>query len=274
MSFVNSILRKFFYFLFFPVKTFSPWAALSLVSILTALFLLAIYRLVSDQAGIKTTKDKIKAYLLELRLFSDDFLTSLRAQAWLLFWNLKYFLHALRPLAVMIIPLIFILSHLDLWFGGQPLSVGQTTVVRLQLKENYSPLSLEARIEPGSGYEVETPALRIEETREINWRIRGLKPGEHEIIIDLNGQKITKKLSVGRASLEALARSRPASGLFSELLAPGEKPLPDSPLKEVSVVYPSRRLNFLGLKFHWLVAYFILSIFLGFLLKKPLKVEI
>lgn len=274
MGLINSLLRKFFYFLFFPVQTLSPWFALSLVSILTALFLLAIYRLVSDQPGIKATKDKIKAYLLELRLFSDDFLTSFRAQASLLFWNLKYFLHALRPLAVMIVPLIFILSHLDLWFGWHPLPVGQTTVVRVRLGENYSPLPIEAKIEPASGYEVETPALRIEETKEINWRIRGLKPGEHEIIIDLNGQRITKKLSVGPGSFLALSRTRPSSGLISELLAPGEKPLPDSPVREVSVVYPSRRLVLFGLKLHWLVAYFVLSILVGFILKKPLRVEI
>lgn len=274
MGLVNSVLRKFFYFLFFPVQTLSPWFALSLVSILTALFLLAIYRLVSDQPGIKATKDKIKAYLLELRLFSDDFLTSFRAQTSLLFWNLKYFLHALRPLAVMIIPLIFILSHLDLWFGWRPLPVGQTTVVRVRLKENFSPLSIEARIEPASGYEVETPALRIEETKEINWRIRGLKPGEHEIIIVLNGQRITKKLSVGPGSFLALSRTRPSSGLISELLAPGEKPLPDSPVREVSVVYPPRRLALFGWKLHWLVAYFVLSILVGFILKKPLRVEI
>jgi len=59
------------------------------------------------------------------------------------------------------------------------------------------------------------------------------------------------------------------------LLNPGEKPLPrEAEIKKIEVVYPSARLNLFGLKIHWLVAYFVLSIIFGFGLKGWFKVEI
>ncbi len=275
MFFLNRLLNQLFTLLFFPFRRLSPWVSMIWISLLTGLFLLAIYRLVSDQAGIKRTKDRIKGYLLELRLFSDDFLTTLHTQGNLLFWNLKYFLHALRPLAVMVVPLVFILSHLNLWFSYSPLQPNEATLLKVKLKEGYNPLMFEARIEPGEGFLVETPALRIEEEREISWRLRFFRPGHFSLLLHLNGHTIEKEAVVGSSSLTRLSLHRPSASFSGQLLHPGEKPLPSSsPVSSVSIVYPPRRLNFLGLRIHWLIAYFLLSIIAGLILKKPLKIEI
>lgn len=274
MVLINLILRKILEWLFFPFRSFSPWIAMIVISLLTGLFLIAIYRLVSDQRGLKITKNKIKAYLLELRLFADDLPVSLRAQGKLLLWNFKYILHALRPLAVMIIPLFLLLSHLNLWFAWEPLKPGERTVVKIKLKEKIDPLAINVSLEPAEGYEVETPPLRIPNEREICWRIRAINPGKFQMAINLDSQKISKEISIGRHSLVRLSSVRPASGFFQQLIAPGESPLPFSSIKEIVIKYPPRRLIFLGLRIHWLVAYFILSIMAGLILKKPLKVEI
>ena len=45
-----------------------------------ALFALAIYKAISNQAAIRDAKDKIIAHLLELRLFRDDLRVLLRAE--------------------------------------------------------------------------------------------------------------------------------------------------------------------------------------------------
>ena len=51
--------------------------------------------------------------------------------------------------------------------------------------------------------------------------------------------------------------------------------LPDGgPVTSIEVAYAERRLPFLGLRLHWLVAYFALSVVIGFALKRPFKVEI
>lgn len=274
MSLINLILRKIIDSLFLPLRSFSPWVAMLVISLLTGLLLIVIYKLVSDQPGLKITKNKIKAYLLELRLFADDFSVSLSAQGQLLLWNLKYILHALRPLAVMIIPLFLLLSHLNLWFAWEPLSPGERTIVKIKLKEKVDPLTINVSLEPTEGYEIETSPLRIATEREICWRIKVLKPGKFQMPINLDGQKVIKEIIIGRHSLSRLSSVRPASGLWRQLMAPGENPLPASSIEEITIKYPSRRFNFLGLRLHWLVAYFILSILAGLIFKKPLKVEI
>ncbi len=274
MVLINLILRKILEGLFLPFRSFSPWIAMISISLLTGLFLIAIYKLVSDQRGLKITKNKIKAYLLELRLFADDLPVSLQAQGNLLLWNFKYILHALRPLAVMIIPLIFLLSHLNLWFAWEPLKPGERTIVKVRLKEKANPLELDVSLEPAEGYEVETPPLRIPNEKEICWRIRAYKPGKFQMAIYLNEQKVVKEIIIGGHSLICLSSVRPSSGFFPQLMAPGESPLSPSPIKEIVINYPPRRFNFLGIKMPWLVAFFILSIMAGLMLKKPLKVEI
>lgn len=274
MSLINFILRKIIEWLFFPFRSFSPWIAMMVISLLTGLLLIAIYKWVADQQGLKITKNRIKAYLLELRLFADDFPVSLRAQGQLLLWNFKYILHALRPLAVMIVPLFFLLSQLNLWFAWEPLKPGERTLVKTKLKDNSDPLTVNISLEPAEGYEVETTPLRIPREKEICWRIRAIKPGKFEMAINLDGQKISKEIIIGGHSLNYLSSVRPSSGFFQELMAPGEKPLPSSSVKEIAIKYPPRRLNFLGLRMHWLVAYLILSIMAGLILKKPLRVEI
>lgn len=274
MGLINLILKKLIELLFLPWKNLSPWIALIFISFLTGLLLVAVYKAFSNQQAIKIAKNRIKAHLLELRLFSDDFIVSLRAQGQLLYWNFKYFLQALRPLLVMIIPLFLLLSHLNLWFAWQPLKPGERTIVKIKLKETIDPLQVNVILEATEGYEVETPPLRIEAEKEINWRIRALKSGQFDMPIIINQQRITKEIVIGHDALKRLSSVRPASGLLQQLMAPGEKPLSNSSLKEIVVAYPPRRFNFLGLKIHWLVAYFILSIIAGFILKKPFKVNI
>lgn len=274
MTLINIFFKKLLELLFFPWQNFPPYVALIFISLVTGLLLLTVYKGFSNQRAIKMAKNRIKAHLLELRLFSDDFLVSLKAQGQLLVWNFKYLLQALRPLSVMIIPLVFLLSHLNLWFAWEPLKPGDRTIVKIKLKEKIDPLQVKVILESTEGYEVETPPLRIASQGEINWRLRALKSGQYEIPIIFNQQRITKEIVIGHYSLKRLSSIKPASGFFPELLAPGEKPLSNPAIKEIVLSYPPRRFNFLGLKIHWLVAYFILSLATGFIFKKPFKIEI
>ena len=54
------------------------------VSLLTALLMLFVFQLTSNQAGIRRAKDRIKAHLLELRLFKDNMRVTLWAQGGIL----------------------------------------------------------------------------------------------------------------------------------------------------------------------------------------------
>jgi hypothetical protein len=275
MWILNRLLSGLFGLLFLPFRHLNPWFGMAFISLLTGLLMLFIFRLTSNQEGIRKVKDRIKAHLLELRLFKDNMSVTMTAQGRILRANLRYIGYSARPMLVMMVPLVLILIQLNLWFGYEPLRPGESAIVKVKLEGSRNPIDLDAALEPPSGVVVETPPLRVEEEKEIDWRIRAESPGIHELTVKLEGQSLAKSVVIGAAGWERISPVKVRRGFLEELINPGEKPLPaGTPVRSIEVLYPSKRLEVLGLRLHWLVAYFALSILFGFALKRPLKIEI
>jgi len=275
LSVFNTAFNAVFDLLFFPFRTLHPWFGMIFISFLTGLLMLFIFRRTSDQAGIRRAKDRIKAHLLELRLFKDNMGVTWRAQGAILRANARYIGYSFRPLLVMIVPLVLILVQMNFWFAYKALEIGEAAILKVQLAENANPLQINAVLEAPPSLAVETPPLRLEQEREIDWRIRGQSPGQANLVVRVGGQDFAKTVSVTGKPLSRISPRRVRRSFFDQLFYPSEKPLPTSlPVRSIEVTYPFKKLNFLGLRLHWLVAYFILSIVFGFALKKPFKVEI
>ncbi len=260
----------------------NPWVGMILISFLTALLMLFVFRFSSNQEGIRRVKNKIKAHLLELRLFKDSLSLSFKAQRNIFRYNLKYISYSAKPLLVMIIPLILILIQLNLWFGYEPLVPGQETILKVELEEGRSPLDIDLALEPSAGFDIQTLPLRIEEESEIDWRLRAREKGVHDLTFIVNGQRLTKKVAVAQKPLSKISPMKVRRSFINELINPGESPLPrDLPIKTIRVKYPAKDMNLFGWNIPWLlgippwlIVYFVLSIILGFVFKGIFKVEI
>lgn len=271
----NLIFGKIFEFIFLPFRNLSPWVGMIFISFLTGLFLLFIFRWTSNQKGIKQVKDKIKAYLLELRLFKDNLRLSFRSQANILRYNLKYIGYSIKPLLVMIIPLVLILTQLNLWFGYDSLNPGQKFILKVKLKDNYSPSDIDISINTSSGLMTETMSLRIKEEGEVDWRLSAAEKGFHDVVVNVNGKNVIKEVAVGQKPLRKISPLKTRPSFIQEMLNPGEPPIPSNlPVKTIEVSYPSRSMNIFGFQIHWIIVYFVLSIIFGFALKGVFKVEI
>lgn len=237
--------------------------------------MLLIFKHTSNQQGIRRTKDKIKAHLLELRLYQDNMRTSLKAQGSILLSNLKYMSYQARPLLVMIVPVILILIQLNFWFAYKSLEPNQKALLKIQLKEEYSPLETDIKIESHPSINIETLPLRIEEEGEITYRLSAKEQGRHTLHISIGQEIITKQIAVTQKPLSRISPRRIQHKFIEQLLYPSEAPLPkSSPVQSVEITYPTNNLNFFGLGIHWLIAFFILSIIFGFSLKGIFRVEI
>ena len=271
----NRIFGKIFDLLFIPFDNMSPWVGMVIVSFLTGLLMLVIFRYTSNQAGIKKVKNKIKAHLLELRLYKDSLGISMKAQGNILLANLKYITHSFKPLLIMIVPVVLILIQLNFWFGYESLKPGEQTLLKVKLEAGYNPLQTDVALEPDEDIVVETPPLRIEEYGEVNWRISTRQSGIHHVDVVIGGNKITKTISTNSKPLSKLSPIKRKKKFTDELFYPVEAPIAkDIPVKSVEVLYPSKSMNLFGLNIHWLIAYFILSIIFGFSFKGLFKVEI
>lgn len=246
-----------------------------LISFLTALLMLFVFRYTSNQEGIRQVKNKIKAHLLELRLFKDNLGLSLRAQGKIFRYNLKYIGYSSKPLVVMIIPFVLILIQLNLWFGYQSLNPGQKTILKVKLNENQNLLDIGLTVEPSSGIAVETPPLRIEEEKEVNWRLQAKEKGIHDLTLIIEGRRITKEIAVSLKPLSRISPLKVRRNFFDELFHPKEAPFPgELPVKMIEVKYPPKKMSLFGWRLPWWLVYVLLSIIFGFAFKGIFRVEI
>jgi hypothetical protein len=170
---------------------------------------------------------------------------------------------------------VLILIQLNFWFAYDSLDPNQKTILRVTLQDDVPLMNTPVDVKAFSGVTIETLPLRIEEENEINWRMRALEKGVHEIHLFVNGQDFVKKVSVGRKRLSRISPLKTRKHFLKELLYPVESPYPkNSPIQTVEIAYPPRNMNLFGWRIHWLIVYFALSIAFGFSLKGFFGVEI
>ncbi|MGB9765643.1 MAG: hypothetical protein ACPLZD_09870 [Candidatus Saccharicenans sp.] len=258
-----------------PFIRLNPWAGMTFLSFLTALLVLFIYKKTSNQAAISQVKNQLKAHLLEMRLFQNDYRTILTTQKELLLANARYLILNLKPLLIMIIPVFLLLAQMNLWFNYRPVEPGETLLLKVRFINQMEVDRLNLNLEVPPEVTIDSPVLRIIDENEADWRLKIEGQSSQPLVIVVDGERYLKDIVIDGKSRQRISPRRDRRNLWLELLYPGEKPLPaNSYIKEIELNYPLQRLDFLGIKIHWLVAYFLLSLIIGFALKKPLKVEI
>lgn len=274
MAAANAVITRLFDLILLPFRG-GAWPAMVWVSLLTSFFMLWVFKHTSNQAAVRRAKDAVKAHLLEMRLYQDNFRVMLKAEAGVLKANLRYMAANTRPLFVMIVPLVLILAQLNLRFACEPLRPGEETIVKLKLKEGVDPSRLRVEAEAGPGLELTAPAVRIPDEREIDFRLKVLATGDLTVAFIVDGRRVEKTVKSGGGPVVKVVAKRPGASFIDRLLYPGETPLPrSSPVEAVLVDHPARRLRLFGLGVHWLVAYFIISVIFGLAFKGVFKVEI
>lgn len=274
MTIVNSIMTAIFDLLLAPFARLSPWYGIAAVSLLTGVVMLLIFRCTSNQTAIRRAKDRIRAHLLELRLYRDDMRVLLRAQKDILLANLAYLGHSLRPLVVMIVPVVLILIQLDAHYGYRPLRPGGAAIVTARFAQGFDLRGGAVRLIAPAGLRVETPPLRIPSLGEVDWRIGAERPGRYALTLVVGDQRIEKQVVVADSNVR-VSPQRVGSSLWAVMMNPGERPLPEgSAVRAVAVQYKPAALPFFRWNIHWLVAFFILSIAFGFALKGVFRVEV
>ncbi len=274
MTTVNSILRHLFDAALSPFSGLHPLVGITLISLIFGVIMLLVFKKTSNQEKLAAVKRKIHAGLFEIRLFNDDFRAILRAQGDILRHNLSYFGLSLAPLAWMIVPLVLVIGQLHFHYGYQGLEPGAQALVKVEVEAGAAERP-QIRMQAPEGVAVEAGPIWIPAKGELSWRISALEQGDYELAFEVNGDTVTKSL---RVSDDVVRRSpiRPAKGFLSQLQFPAEDPLPEGPIRAITVTYPEGNAGFEGWEseWTWMILFFILSVVCAFALRKPLKVTI
>lgn len=274
MSLLNGLLRPVFDALLFPFRELPPWIGLLVVSLIAAIFVLLVYRRVSNQPAIERVKAQIAASFFEIRLFNDDMRAIARAQGDLLRNNLKYLALNLVPLAWLVVPFVLAIAQLQFHYGYEGLRPGEPTVLTVDLAQegSYDAPRPDVRLEAPQEIAVETEGVWIPSEAQMAWRITPLEEGAWDLVVDVGGELYAKSVD----ATDLVTRRSPqrlATGFFDQLLYPAEPPLPaEGPIEAVRLVYPEATVSILGIELHWLIWFFILSIVLAYALRKPFRV--
>ncbi len=275
MWYLNLAISSFFYLLIAPFKNLDPLWSLMVMSLLVGILMLVIFRYTSNQEAIRKTKNKIRAYIFELRLFKDELGIVLSAQKKIFSYNMKYMSYALKPMLFMIVPLALILIQLEGWYGFKALTPEESAVVSLKLSDGNQEVINGITMTASPGLEIDSPALRIQSEKEVNWRIRAKEFGSHSLTFNVDNYSFNREVIVSEKGLKRITPASFRSELWNFLLNPGQKAIPDNPyVEEIDVSYPLNSIKVYKWGLHWLVVLFVLSIVFGFALKGLFKVEI
>lgn len=279
MSLINKLVGNVIELLLAPFEAMHPIVGLAVVSLVTGVVMLVIFKATSSQRRIAEVKRKIHAGFFEIRLFNDDPRAIFKAQAAILRHNLHYLALALVPMIFIMLPLVLVLGQLHFRYGYGGLEPSADTVFTVRLGEEWRDQHSNVerppvRIDVPEGLQVETPAVWIPSRNEFAWRLRAVNAGTYDVDVSLGEESYAKRVVVSEGiAPRAPVRVRP--GFLEELLNPAEEPLPKSaPFESISLRYPDRTIDVFGAGLHWIVVFFVLSIVFAFALRGPFKVEI
>lgn len=226
---------------------------LVVISALTGLGMVYVFRRWSDQQAMHGVTNRILAHLMEFRLFVDEPALVMRAQRDLFVENWRLLKLLARPSLILIFPSFILLAQMDACYGRAPLKIGDAAVLTVQLKNPGEAAKSRLVLKTPSAIRMETPGVRIITANQISWRIRAIAPLSGKLQIIGPAHPITKSIAAG-PGVHYLSEHR-VSSLLAFLLHPNESLLLDSSIASIEVLYPSATI----LHFHWLVWFLIVS---------------
>jgi len=253
----------------------SPWIALAAAALVMSLMMLVIVRWTSSPAAVSRARSRLIARVLELVLFRNDACVSFTALGRILAANLAYLRTLLLPVALSLAPCLLILVQLECWFEARPLRVGEAALIEVKLRDRVPVADRPVWLSKTNAARVETDVMRIPRLAEIDWRLRGARPGIDRIEIHCGDEApVLKEVAVGD-DFQKVSRRRSQAGLWEQLIHPCEPPIEGAQsIFQVDVRYPARQMYVGETEIHWLVAFLVLTIVFGLILKRPLNVQI
>lgn len=259
-------------FVVFLSPSVTPLTDVIVISVIVGFLMVIVFRYTSDQKAIRRAKDRLKANLLAVRLFQDQLSVVLRAYMQILRATGSYLRLAFMPLLIVIIPVLFLMVQLDRYLGWMPVEAHRAFLLEAQLDHDANLDGIALQLPPEL---VSTaPAVHVPAENTIAWRVVANREGRYNLAIVADGQTSSKQVVVSRG-VSRISPVRLRGTLWERMFESGESALaPSSPIRSISISYPSRDISFMGWQWNWIVLFFVLSLVAGFFFKTVLGIQI
>jgi len=273
MNALNNGMTKFFDLLLAPLASW-PALAMVVVSVLTAVWALLLFKAVTPQAKLTQVRDRLFGHIYEMGLYQDHLRVVGRIQRDLARANLRYLSLTLPALIVLIIPMVLTLAQLDSRFAHRPLRSGEETVFAVTLADGAAADLTGLRLDTPPGVTVKAGPVRDRATGSVAWRLSTDANADHEVVVWDRDRELARRTVPAVDRLVAVGETSRRGWLHS-VLYPGAPALPaDGALAGMSLSLPPRVTSYLGLGLNWLVAFMVFSLLTGLAIKDVLRVSI
>ena len=244
------------------------------VSVITAVWALLLFKAVTPQARLTAARDRLFGHIYEMGLYQDRLRVVGRIQADLARANLKYLGLTLPALVVLMVPMVFTLAQLDARYAKRPFLPGETTVLTAIVDDEGLEAMDRITLEVPPSITIEAGPVRNRAEGSLAWRLRAGDEGAHLVRVMDGGMELAARDFVTGDGLVSLGETGDRDWLHA-MLYPGAPPLPgDGKLKELTLRLPARHTTYLGVELHWLAEFMIFCLAAGLLLKDVLRVSV
>lgn len=252
---------------------------------------LLVFKRISWQKGIKSAKDKIKAHMIEIRLYQDDLAVVASAVVKVLLRNFVYLGLNFGPIVPLAVPFMALTAQLVVRQAYDPLPLhergakvlaGRGTLLEIELAGGADVSALAVTLP--DGLQAVSPLVRVPSEGRAFLEFVAVAPGQHEIVLEHGAARETKLVVAGAEAPRAMQPRRVSSRDWLALADADRLPLlwpaepafaSDSPFRVVAIAYPYRDQGWLpdgegGI----LITVALASIVIGAAALKPLGVQI
>ena len=282
MQSVALLLNRFFDVLWWPLSGTPRYLDIMIISAISALIFLVIFKKTSNQKMITRYKNRMIAHILEIRLYKDQPVLTLKSIIRIIWYNIVYLRYAL-PSLIVILPVLLIISiQINNRYGYMPMKVGNPFIIRVDMARRHTldipNISQKIYCTTSKGIEIETVPLVVASQPSIFWRARltSLEADRPivKITIDETNGTIEKKIYTGNLK-RRFAPQMTKWHLRHLLLNNAENFIPqESSFESVRVNYKRAGYSFLVWETDSIVLYFILTLIFGFVFKPIFRVNI
>ncbi len=262
--------------IFAALSIFSPVVTLWIISALTGILMLYVWRYTSNQDAIADVRRKIGANLLAARLFKDSLAVTFRAQRRILWQAIRLLGLSIRPMLIMMIPFTLMMVQIGLRYEFRPIVPGERVRVTATIKKDAAFDGSESLLELPKGVQMDrNDPCRAELIHTVDWRLTVNDGGMQTLTFGPqdHGTQCDVPFVVGGV-LPRISSLRGGS-FWDRLLYSAEPANPASSVFEsIKIHYPPRSTPIFGYDIHWLITLFVLSIVFALIFKPILKVNI
>lgn len=277
------VLNNLFDLLWRSSSIATDYIYIIVLSLLSAVLFLWIFKKVSNQNKIKHHKRVIVGQILQIHLYRDQIQIIISSILRIIWHNLLYLRYNASPLLVIVVPLFIISMQINNRCGYKRPGENDQLIIKAVFDINSSKSSLAdlkgISLVVSKGLKIEIPPLRIPDKNEAYWRVRVISP------VDKDQEYIAFKIGdnneFGQRTIATNFKQQRFAPVLSKwwfstgLLNNAEDFLPDdSPITFVSVDYKRAAYRFLFWETDPLIIYFILTLISALIIKPVFKVVI